>query len=84
MASKPTSTASKLCRHVEPKPNSDMDQKGGRGLGEIVKRIDCKMGQPIMYLARDQDGKDGQKKGSITTSPKEVDSIAKKGLECHL
>lgn len=58
-----------------------MEQKGGRSIRQIVKRIDKDYAQPIMYLQRDKVGPQGQAVGTITTSPKEIDAIVRRAWD---
>ena len=55
-----------------------MEEKGGKGVKEVVARIDNRQAQPIAFLERDREGPQGQEAGTITTDPKEIDGIVKR------
>ena len=54
------------------------EAKGGKGIKEVVKKLDNVNAQPITYLQRDQAGKKGQAPGTITTDPEEIDGIVRR------
>ena len=56
-----------------------MQQKGGKGLKEVVARIASRESQPISYLERDKECPKGQNVGTVTTDPGEIDGMIKHG-----
>ena len=60
------------------KIRTKMEQKGGQGLKEVVKRIDNRQAQPIAFLERDKERQQGQSKCTITTDPRDIDGIVRR------
>ena len=65
-----------------------MEQKGGEGVKETVRRIDCRQAMPIAFLQRDIEGPNGQEVGTPVAEER-VNELFEKDLattvdECKL